>query len=156
MAAGVAVMAGALPVYLLANSRYGRPPRLSVVLLAVGIVGIVGWLIDGHRYVGAGAAAAAVGGGLTISREAFVDEYAVVFGLLAVALVCVVRINPRAVNGCAGLLLYVAASTGRLHDPDLLPRGVAFAVVMALWGGSRAWRARKSDAPVMSPHHLLV
>lgn len=145
LVAGLWVMVGAVPVYLVANSSFGRPPNMYGVLVAVGIVGIVGWLIDGDHYLGASAAALAVGGGIAISREAFVDEYFTVFGLMAVALMCVVRINPRAVNGCAGLLLYVAASTGKLHDPDLLPRGLAFAVVMLIWGSAGVRRARKAS-----------
>jgi len=143
LAAGLVVVAGALPVYVLANSTYGRPPKLSFVLLSIGIIGIVGWLIDGERYLGAGSAATAIGGGITISREAFIDEYAMMFGLLAVALVCLVRINPRALNGSAGLLTYVAASTAIVHDAAL-PRGVPFVIVMLLWGGIRAWRAFKA------------
>lgn len=143
LVAGVVVMAGALPVYMVANSKYGRPPKLSFLLLSIGIIGIVGWLLDGQRYLGAGSAATAIGGGITISREAFISEYALVFALLAVALLCLVRINPRAINGSAGLLIYIAIFTANLRDP-VLPRGVAFAMAMVAWGGVRAWRAFKA------------
>lgn len=145
VAGAAVVMAGAIPVALLAGSSYGRPPNLSVVLLAIGIIGMVGWMVDGRRYLGAASAAVAIGGGITTAREAFLDEYALMFSFLAVALIGVVRVNPRAINGSAGLLFYVASSTIGLHQSDQspLPRELIFALVMLTWGGMSLLRSRK-------------
>ncbi len=136
-AAGV-VMAGAVPIGLLAHASHARPPRVSVAIVGLGVVALLGWLIDGRRYFGGGITALAVGGGITIAREAFVDEYAMVFGLLSVALFAIDRVNRRAVTGCAGFLLYAATHAISAQQPDwtVLPRPLVFGLILLVWGGA--------------------
>lgn len=138
LVAAAIVMAGALPAALVAHSSYARPPRVSVAIVALGVIATIGWLVDGRRYFGAGIAALAVGGGITISREMFVDEYAMVFGLLGGALLLVASVNPRAVTGCAGFLLYAAthALSAQQSDWTLLPRPLVLALILLVWGGA--------------------
>lgn len=142
LAGAMIVMAGALPVALLADSHYGRPPRLHMVLVAIGAVAMVAWLVDGRRYVGAGSASLALGLAFTFITQTGLDPYFLMFGLLGASLLLVARVNPKAVSGSAGLLIYVALNAVGLHraDATILPRAWVFAIIMLAWGGSRLRR----------------
>ena len=143
-AGALVIMAGAIPIALLAPTSYGRVPRLWSVLIVIGIVGLVAWLVDGRRYVGAAAASLAVGAALGTAAEADLDRYtyALLFGFLGAALLAVFRVNPAAVIGSAGLLLFTSASAAIVHlvgigggDPQpTIPHAWAYVVLMVLWG----------------------
>lgn len=155
MAGAAVIMAGAIPIALLAPTAYGRTPRLWSVLITIGIVGLVAWLVDGRRYVGAASASLAVGSALGISAEANLDRYtfALLFGFLGVALLAVFRVNPRAVIGSAGLLLFTSASAAFVHmvgiggaDPQpTIPHAWAYVGLMILWGLIVLQQVRRSS-----------
>ncbi|MGQ0744473.1 MAG: hypothetical protein ACT4OS_09095 [Acidimicrobiales bacterium] len=152
--AGLLMMASALPVGLLAHSAYGRPPRLHIVLLAIGVLALGAWLVDGRRYLGAGSASAALGLAFVLMEQTNLDPYFLTFGLLGVALLVVSRVNLRAVGGSAGFLIYMALNSANLHrvDAALLPRAWVFALIMLVWGGAGLRQVRaegvKSGATV--------
>lgn len=139
------IMAGAIPVALIAPTFYGRPPRLWSVLVTIGVVGLIAWVVDGRRYLGAAAASLAVGSALGISAEAGLDRYtfALLFGFLGIALYAVLKVNPAAVLGSVGLLLFASASAALVHlfgigggDPQpSIPQAWAYVPVMLAWGG---------------------
>ena len=137
VAGALIVMAGAIPIAWLAAAGYGRPPYLFGVLLGVGSVGTLGWLVDGQRYVGAGITALALGSAFAIARETELDESGLVFGLIGIALFVISRVNPRAVAGAAGLLIYTSTSAFGVHETGrtALPPALVFTTVMLAWGG---------------------
>lgn len=142
------VMAGALPVAVIATSRYGRPPYLYVVLIAIGVTGMVGWLVDGRRYLGAASAALALGAAFTIGAETALDQYGLLFGLLGLALLLVSQVNPAALPGSGALLVFVAWSAlgvRRAGDTPIAQAWV-FVVVMLVWGGTFLRRTLREDA----------
>ncbi len=147
--AAAVVMAGALPVGMVAESSYGRPPNLHIVLLAIGVIALVAWLVDGRRYVGAGSAATALGLAFVLMGKTSLDPYFLVFGLLGAALLLVSKANSRAIGGSAGLLLYVAINAAGLHraDATLLPRAWIFALIMLVWGGTALRRTLSDSSP---------
>jgi len=152
--AAAVVMAGALPVAIIAASSTDARPRLYLVVLAVGVIGTVGWLIDGRRYLGAGLAALGLGTALTLIRETAVDAYFLIFGLVGLALLIVSKISPLATPGVAGLLIYVGLASRAVAgggDP-LLPNAVTYGLIMILWGGSQLRRTLMVDGrPTAEP-----
>lgn len=154
IAAAAVVMAGAVPVAMIAASSTTARPKLYLMVLAIGIIGTFAWLIDGRRYLGAGLGALGLGTALTLVRETTVDPYFLIFGLVGLALLIVSKVNPLATPGVAGLLIYTAlASRGVSHGGDsLLPRPLTFALVMIVWGGSQLRRTlRTTDESAPEP-----
>lgn len=131
-------MAGAIPIVILIAADYGRPPLLYGVLAAIGATALLAWMADGRRYLGAGAASLALGLGIGIAAEAEIPQYqnALVFGLLGAALLLVSRVNPRAVLGAAGLLLFTAASAAYAVSQGRtpIPEAWFYAGLMVVWG----------------------
>lgn len=146
------ILAGAVPVGLLAlTGTYDRPPGLYGVLTVIGLVALLAWLVDGMRYLGAGAASLALGLGIGISTEVeSVTDYrnALVFGFLGLALLLVARVNPTAVLGSAGLLLFTAASAtaavAGVKTP--FPEALVFAGLMVVWGALELANAGQRSA----------
>lgn len=150
--AALVVMAGAVPVALVADRGGSGRLRLYTVLLAIGIVGTTAWLVDGRRYLGAGIAALALGIGYSVVERTTVDEYAIVYGFLGTALLLVSRVNPRALGGSAGLLLYTSISSLSLHgNRPLAPRAIVFASIMLMWGGTNLRRDLRGRRTVDHP-----
>lgn len=145
VAGALVVMAGAIPIALLAPTSYGRPPRLWSVILTIGVVATVAWLVDGRRYLGVGAAALAIGGGFTIAQEAEIQDYqfALLFGLLGAGLWLVRAVNPAAVGASAGLLLLISASASTFVSIDRLsfPEAWFYVPLLLAWGGIQLARS---------------
>lgn len=145
VAAALVIMAGAVPIALIAPTVYGRPPRLWSVILTIGVVATVAWLVDGRRYLGVGAAALGIGGGFTIAQEADVQDYqfALIFGLLGLALLVVRAANPAAVGASAGLLLLISASATIFVSIDRtsFPEAWFYVGLMLVWGGIQLARS---------------
>ncbi len=139
VAGALVIMAGAIPIAVIAPTFYGRPPRLWSVILTIGVVATVAWLVDGRRYLGVAAAALGIGGGFTIAQEAEVQDYqfALLFGLLGAGLLLVRAVNPPAVGASAGLLLFIAASATTFVSIDRtgFPEAWFYVPLMLVWGG---------------------
>lgn len=140
LVAAMVVMGGALPVGLLAGSSVGRPPKLYVVLIAIGVIGTVAWLVDGRRYVAPGAMALGVGVALAIGQETTVDPYALAFGFIGAVLLLLGRINPQAIAAAGGFLVYLASVVGYHRANDTSPRPWLFPLIMVVWGGAHLLR----------------
>jgi len=168
IAGALTIMAGAIPIALIAPTYYGRPPRLWSVMIAIGVVGLIGWLADGRRYVGAASASLAIGAALGIAAEFDLGRYtyALLFGFLGVALLSVFRVNPRAIIGSVGLLFFASASAALLHltgvgapDPQpTIPQAWAYVPLMIVWGlvVLRQIHAEKETGPAPSGDRASV
>jgi len=164
VAGAIVIMAGAVPIALLIAADYGRPPKLYAVLAAIGATALLAWAVDGRRYLGAGAASLAVGLGIGIAAETDIPRYqnALVFGFLGVALLLVSVVNPRAVRGAAGLLLFTGGSAALAVSQERLsfPEAWIYAALMVAWGavvlatlgrGKRAVQAQPLTAAQAEP-----
>lgn len=144
-AAALVIMAGAVPIALIAPTVYGRPPRLWSVILTIGVVATVAWLVDGRRYLGVGTAALGIGGGFTIAQEADLQDYrfALIFGLLGLGLLVVRTVNPAAVGASAGLLLLISASATTFVSIERtsFPEAWFYVGLMLVWGGIQLARS---------------
>ncbi len=149
-AAALVIMAGALPIAFLATTSYGRPPRLWSVILTIGVMAMLAWLVDGRRYLGVGTVAMAIGGAFTIAQLAEVQDYqfALIFGLLGVALLVVRAVNPPAVGASAGLLLFIAtsATTFVSIERTSFPEAWFYVGLMIVWGAVQLVRARSGPS----------
>ena len=154
VAGALVIMAGAIPIALIAPTFYGRPPRLWSVILTIGVVATVAWLVDGRRYLGVAAAALGIGGGFTIASEAEVQDYqfALLFGLLGAGLLVVRAVNPAAVGASAGLLLLISASATTFVSIDRtgFPEAWFYVPLMLVWGGIQLARALGTVPPSSS------
>ncbi len=116
-AGAVVLMVGALPMALMVLAD-ARP---YLFLLAIGAIARCAWLIDGRRYLGPGTVALGLGVGLVLARDLELAKYELplVLAGIGVALTVIRFVDPRAVLGAAGLLVY-AAFSGAILDrtPD--------------------------------------
>lgn len=107
-------------------------------LAVLGAAATLAWLVDGSagRYVGAGTIALAIGGGLTLGRLLHVPgyEHMVVFGFAGLALLLVSFINPKAVRGSAGLLLFISMTVAVLEYLASYNGGWELTGILAFWG----------------------
>ncbi len=116
--------------------------RLQAML---GAVIVAAWLVDGSskRYVGAGTAILAVGGGITLGSDVPISNFerTVVYGAIGVALILVSFVNPAAVRASGAALIFIALTVLALHRgwADLDP-GWEMATVLALWGAGQLAR----------------
>ncbi len=109
------------------------------LLALLGAVIVAAWLVDGssRRYLGAGAATLAVGGGITLGSDLPVSHYehTVVYGALGVALILVSIVNPSAVRASGAAMIFIGltafALTRGWGDFDA---GWEMTAVLALWG----------------------
>lgn len=108
------------------------------------------WLVDGRRYLGAGAALLALGSDFIIAREttpAFEPyQFALLFGLLGAGALLVHAVHPAAVQGFAGALLFTSASAALMQQltgdrATSIPQAWGFVVLMVVWGGIVLLRA---------------
>jgi len=123
-----------------------RPYRLLALL---GGVIVAAWLVDGsgRRYVGAGLAALAVGGGITLGIDLPIAHYehTVVYGAIGVALILVSFINPAAVRASGAFMIFVALTALALGRGwagyDV---GWEMAAALAAWSVIQAVRISRS------------
>ncbi len=150
VAGALVIMAGAIPIALIAPTFYGRPPRLWSVILTIGVVAMLAWLVDGRRYLGVAAAALGVGGGFAIAQEAEIQDYqfALLFGLLGAGLLLVRAVNPAAVGASGALLLLISASATTFVSIERtsFPEAWFYVGLMVVWGGVQLARSLRGAA----------
>lgn len=139
-AAAVGVCTGALGFPLYEN------------LAILGAAATLAWLVDGsaQRYLGAGVAALAIGGGLTLGQLLKVPayEHMVVYGFLGLGLMLVSWVNPKAVGGSAGLLMFIASTVAALEYAFSYNGGWELTAILGFWSAcelARVWRARTAS-----------
>jgi len=120
------------------------------LLAMLGGVIVAAWLVDGsgQRYVGAGLAALAVGGGITLGIDLPIAHYehTVVYGAIGLALILVSFVNPAAVRASGAFMIYVALNALALNRGWVgYDVGWEMAAVLALWGAFQAWRISRSS-----------
>ena len=144
------VMVGSAPLALMVLADAN--PYL--LLLAIGAIATGAWLVDGRRYLGPGTVAMGLGIGLTLARDFELAKYELplVLAGIGVALTVIRFVNPRAVLGAAGLLVYAALSGAILdRTPDAIESGWGFVTLMIVWGGIQLARARVPVASTDGP-----
>ena len=145
-AGAVVLMLGAVPLALMVLAD-AKP---YLFLLAIGAIATCAWLVDGRRYLGPGTVALGLGVGLVLARDFELGKYELplVLAGIGVALTVIRFVNPRAVLGAAGLLVYAALSGAILdRTPDPIESGWGFVVVMIVWGGMQLGRAARPVPP---------
>lgn len=122
-------------------------------LLVLGGAATLAWLIDGTglRYLGAGTVALALGGGITLGDHLNVhDPYVIVFGLIGVALLLVRLVNPAAVGGSAGFLIYVALTLVALDYIGSYNASWELVAILGFWSLFQAGRIARTS-PTTAP-----
>lgn len=120
----------------------------KVAVLGAAIV--AAWLVDGtsRRYVGAGLATLAVGGGITLGSDVPISHYehTVVYGAIGLALVVVSLVNPAAVRASGAAMIFIALTAYSLTRgwADFDP-GWEMAAVLGLWGTGQLVRFGRSS-----------
>ena len=149
-AGAVVLIAGSVPLALMVLAD-ARP---YLFLLAIGAIATCAWLVDGRRYLGPGTVALGLGVGLVLARDFDLAKYELPLALAGIgAALTVIRfVNPRAVLGAAGLLVY-AAPSGAILDrtPESIESGWGFVAVMIVWGGIQLARANRPLASIDGP-----
>ncbi len=122
------------------------------LLAVLGGILIAAWLVDGsgQRYLGPGAAALAVGGGITLGIDLPIKDYehTVVYAAIGIAFIVVSYVNPVAVRASGVFMISVALSALALGrgwvDYNV---GWEMASALALWGGVHAVRTSRATGP---------
>jgi hypothetical protein len=149
-AGAVVLTAGSVPLALMVLAD--AEPYLF--LLAIGAIATCAWLVDGRRYLGPGTVALGLGAGLVLARDLDLAEYELplVLAGIGAALTVIRFVNPRAVLGAAGLLVYAALSGAILdRTPEPIESGWGFVILMIAWGGIRLARASRPEASTDGP-----
>ncbi len=124
-AGALVVMIGAAPLALMVLAD-AKP---YLLLVAIGAIATGAWLVDGRRYLGPGTVALGLGIGLALARDLDLTKYELplVLAGIGVPLTVIRSVNPEAVLGAAGLLVY-AARSGAILDrtPDPIESGWGF------------------------------
>lgn len=149
--AGAVVLAlGAVPLAVMAMAG----ARAYLFLPAIGGVATCAWLVDGRRYLGPGTVALGLGTGLVLARDLDLARYELplVLGGIGAALTVIRFVDPPAVLGGAGLLVYAALSGAFLdRAPGPIQSGWGFVVILVIWAGIRLARADVPGGPATSP-----
>ncbi len=130
---------------------------LEEYLLVLGAAATLAWLIDGTglRYLGAGTVALALGGGITLGDHLSVhDPYVVVFGLIGVALLLVRLVNPTAVGGSAGFLIYVSLTLVALDYIGSYDASWELVAILGFWSLLQVARIARTS-PTKAPRRGL-
>lgn len=129
----------------------GQPPYHD--LLALGVVAVVAWLVDGtsRRYVGPGLIAVAAGLGITVGKDFGVDpyEHSLVYGGFGVALLIAYCFNPLTIRAGAAFLIYTGVTVALASWVFSVPLGWELAAILAVWGAFELLRLgrNKAEAP---------
>lgn len=145
IAAAAALMLGALPLAVMGAAD----AKAYYVIPVVGVAATVAWLVDGRRYLGPGIVALGVGVALLASRDWGLEKYelALVLGGVGAALLVVSLVNPAAVLGSAGFLLYaMLTALGLDNVSDAISPGWIYAAVLLVWGGIRMAQTMRPEA----------
>ena len=108
-------------------------------LAMLGVVIMAAWLVDGsaNRYVGAGSATLAVGGGITLGSDVPIAHYehTVVYGAIGLALILVSFVNPAAVRASGAAMIAIGLTAFALNrDWVNFDPGWEMTALLALWG----------------------
>ncbi|MDP8975564.1 MAG: hypothetical protein M3N28_04215 [Actinomycetota bacterium] len=136
IAAAATLMLGAVPLAWMGATN-AKP---YYVIPVVGVVATLAWLVDGRRYLGPGIVALALGVALLASRDWGLEKYelALVVGAVGAGLLVVSLMNPAAVLGSAGFLLYAMLTALGLDSVlSSIAPGWIYAIVLLVWGGIR-------------------
>ena len=139
-AGALVIMAGSALVALMVLAD-AKP---YLLLLAIGAIATGAWLVDGRRYLGPGTVALGLGIGLALARDVDLAKYELplVLAGIGIPLIVIRFVNPGAVLGAAGLLVYAALSGAILdRTPDPIESGWGFVILMIVWGGIQLARA---------------
>ena len=134
------LMVGSAPLALMVLAD-AKP---YLLLLAIGAIATGAWLVDGRRYLGPGTVALGLGIGLALARDVDLAKYELplVLAGIGIPLIVIRFVNPGAVLGAAGLLVYAALSGAILdRTPDPIESGWGFVILMIVWGGIQLARA---------------
>jgi len=115
------------------------------LLALLGAVIVAAWLVDGssRRYLGAGAAILAVGGGITLGSDLPISHYehTVIYGALGVALILVSFVNPSAVRASGAAMIFIGLTAFALtRDWVGFDPGWEMTAVLGFWGAGQLVR----------------
>jgi len=138
-----------LGAFLLAGCTMADWKGYQLLAMLGGVI-VAAWLVDGsgQRYVGAGLAALAVGGGITLGIDLPIAHYehTVVYGAIGLALVLVSFVNPAAVRASGAFMISVALTALALNRGWVgYDVGWEMAAALALWSALQARRISRSS-----------